>query len=659
MPDPTAHRPRQDRRVQRTELDPDSPIIDLELQLARERQIFRRALCRHPLLRLARDLRILEHRHARQIGDHVRQLHLQDVDQPVRRPLLDQPVLVVGDPDDLDEPRLAVLGDDVDQLGIVGEADRGDLRIVIERDRPVEAHLVARSEPVAGAEHVAAEVLQEVERPARRLLVGDRAREAERQLEAKATLLGIVALLGEQVGEAVGHEVPVRHRLGARIRRDPVDRIVAAEPVGHHHAPVQRSGIAVDRLQCRIDRIPARRMLLVRALVVAGGLVARSGRPLEHAGEPIVAHDAADEHRLERRRKLLRHPREGRGALVVGELTELVDRGDLRRTASLIEALQQRSLRNAVIEPLPRQLRPLRLRRTRELGHDVLLADGLLTGAGIRLELALIGAARIEIQRTERGEPGANILDRPELVASGRQLVDQLRSIANQACLVASADREVMLELRLVEQVRTPHRVQRRRNELLAGLVARRQLLRRNHLVEVGHEQLRDLRGVGDAVVLEQRRDPARAIEQELGVAALGLEVFPLRILLLDREVPGRRDPSAEPADAEVVRVLGDRAGFAGLHDRGEIDKRVEGIREHPRERVGLVIEVEHLARSVLVPGIDLHVIGVAVPLRADPEHAAERLDQIGAEVRELVAADHQLEQILAADIGPQIVVEP
>ncbi|MBA3538994.1 MAG: hypothetical protein H0T79_05145, partial [Deltaproteobacteria bacterium] len=52
-------------------------------------------------------------------------------------------------------------------------------------------------------------------------------------------------------------------------------------------------------------------------------------------------------------------------------------------------------------------------------------------------------------------------------------------------------------------------------------------------------------------------------------------------------------------------------------------------------------------------------MIAVAVALRADAEHAAERLDQIGAEIRLLVTPDHELEQVAVADIGPQIVVEP
>ena len=68
------------------------------------------------------------------------------------------------------------------------------------------------------------------------------------------------------------------------------------------------------------------------------------------------------------------------------------------------------------------------------------------------------------------------------------------------------------------------------------------------------------------------------------------------------------------------------------------------------------MIEVDDLPGPV--PLVDLHVIGVAVALRADAEHAAERLDEIRAEVGLLVAAHHQLEQVLVTDVGPDVVVE-
>ena len=58
-----------------------------------------------------------------EVGHEQRRHLAHHVDQACRRPLLDQLVLVVGDADDLDEPRLAERRHDVlAQLGVVGEA---------------------------------------------------------------------------------------------------------------------------------------------------------------------------------------------------------------------------------------------------------------------------------------------------------------------------------------------------------------------------------------------------------------------------------------------------------------------------------------------------------------------------------------------------------
>ena len=181
------------------------------------------------------------------------------------------------------------------------------------------------------------------------------------------------------------------------------------------------------------------------------------------------------------------------------------------------------------------------------------------------------------------------------------------------------------------------------------------ELVRRHDLVEVGHEQARDVADLGDAVVLEQRGDPARAIEEELGVAPLRIERDEVRIVVVDREVPGRRDLAAQLAQADLVRLVGDRAAcVARASSAARYDEAVERVGDDAGERVRLVIVVEHLARAV--PLVELHVIRVAVALRADAEHAAERLDETGAEVRLLIAADEQLEQVLVADVGQQVV---
>jgi hypothetical protein len=73
---------------------------------------------------------------------------------------------------------------------------------------------VADAEGVARLEDIAAKVLEEIERPSRRLLFLGLADGAKGQFEAEAADLAVGGFLGPQFAEAIGDEVPVRARLG-------------------------------------------------------------------------------------------------------------------------------------------------------------------------------------------------------------------------------------------------------------------------------------------------------------------------------------------------------------------------------------------------------------------------------------------------------------
>src|SRR5687767_11042081 len=124
-------------------------------------------------------------------------------------------------------------------------------------------------------------------------------------------------------------------------------------------------------------------------------------------------------------------------------------------------------MRDSIVDPLPREICP-----SLTVGIE---RSGYLRGS-FRFVLRLRGgslgpqrlAARIEVERAKLCEPCTHVLDRPQRIPAATQIIDQLRCIAHQSRRMSSADLEVATELGLVEQVRAPHRIERRRDELLA-----------------------------------------------------------------------------------------------------------------------------------------------------------------------------------------------
>ena len=94
------------------------------------------------------------------------------VEQLLGVPGLGGLVLGVGQADHLQEGELAMRRVDPAQFRVGAEGDVPDESVfVFEVDRPVEGHVVTGREVVAGAEHVAAQVLQEVRGPNGTVLV--------------------------------------------------------------------------------------------------------------------------------------------------------------------------------------------------------------------------------------------------------------------------------------------------------------------------------------------------------------------------------------------------------------------------------------------------------------------------------------------------------
>ena len=223
---------------------------------------------------------------------------------------------------------------------------------------------MARGEPIAATEHVARQVLQEVERPRGRRLVVRIADDAQRQLEAEPALLGIVGHLTEQNGDPVRDEVKVRHRRSAQVDRDAVQRIVAAEHRGQHRAVVLGLGVLVDRLERGVDGVPAGRLVVVivvatrRRGVGSGARAHRracrraAGSPRAPPRAPATARSRHAATRSRARRPTSRAARRAR-------------RSAPRPPALRVERLEQRALRGAVVEPAPREIGPARRARRR------------------------------------------------------------------------------------------------------------------------------------------------------------------------------------------------------------------------------------------------------------------------------------------------------
>ncbi len=98
-------------------------------------------------------------------------------------------------------------------------------RVGLQRDRAVGIQMVAILEHVAAGEHITRQILQQVHRPHRRRAAGvltGLGSQTEGQLEAITAGICITALLGVQLGEAVGDVMPVRYR---RIRPVHADAI--------------------------------------------------------------------------------------------------------------------------------------------------------------------------------------------------------------------------------------------------------------------------------------------------------------------------------------------------------------------------------------------------------------------------------------------------
>src|SRR6185295_16452649 len=98
---------------------------------------------------------------------------------------------------------------------------------------------------------------------------------------------------------------------------------------------------------------------IVVIVVVIRGSVRRG--LCEDAFELVIAHQGSDEHRFELARQLARQLGQRRRAFVVTQLAQLVECGNMRRLRAL-DALEQRTMRDAVAEPTPRELCYVRLR---------------------------------------------------------------------------------------------------------------------------------------------------------------------------------------------------------------------------------------------------------------------------------------------------------
>jgi hypothetical protein len=101
-----------------------------------------------------------------QVGDQQRVPRRQKIQEFLGVPCLNSVVLVQGDAKDLEERHAPMRSGNAPELDVSCEGDRADGCLRSKRNRSVQVHVVTDPEHVARLNHVARQIVQEVQRPA-------------------------------------------------------------------------------------------------------------------------------------------------------------------------------------------------------------------------------------------------------------------------------------------------------------------------------------------------------------------------------------------------------------------------------------------------------------------------------------------------------------